>query len=114
LTKPHSSAKNGAELNAGDEIRTHDVQFGKLNTPHAEPSFSGGTEAFSAVGDYEVSPEVTSNPKKVRIPGSVPPAALTAMVDDSTLPDLVKKTIRSLIQPYIGSSESRGKNATNE
>ena len=88
-------------MKAGDEIRTHDVQLGKLNTPHTESSFSGGKEAFSAVGDYEVSPEVTSNPKKVRIPGSVPPAALTAMVDDSTLPDLVKKTIRSLIQPEL-------------
>ena len=76
-------------------VTKKEVQLGKLNTPHTEPSFSGGKDAFTAVGDYEVSPEVTSNPKKVRMPGPVPPGALTAMVEDSTLPDLVKKTIKS-------------------
>ena len=57
---------------------------------------------------------MASDPEKVRISDSIPPTTLTTMVDACALPDLVKHTIKSLIQPYVCSPQSPRRDATDE
>ena len=56
--------------------------------------------------DTEVTPEVTTDPEKVRISAPISPSDLIETVDGCTLPDLVKHTIKTLIEPYTCSPKS--------
>jgi len=71
--KAPSMCRIGLILKAGDEIRTHDVQLGKLNTPHSETAFSSDKGGFSSIGDCEVTPEVTSDLEKTKVSAATPP-----------------------------------------
>ena len=65
--------------------------------------FPGDKEGFPEVSDCEVTGEVTSHPEKVRMPGPISPADLIQLLDSCPLPDLVKHTIKTLIEPYTSS-----------
>jgi hypothetical protein len=95
------------------ESNPHD-QLGRLDGGQSESSIEDDKEGFSKAGDTEVTPEVTTDPEKVRISTPVSPSNLIKMVDVCTLPDLVKHTIKTLIEPYIGSPISPRKDTTNE
>ena len=95
------------------ESNPHD-QLGRLDRGQSESSIENNKEGFSKVGDTEVTGEVTTDPEKVRIPAPVSPSGLIEMVDVCTLPDLVKHTIKTLIEPYICSPKSPSEDNADE
>jgi len=97
--------KNKGHESGWGESNPHD-QLGRLERGQSESSIEDDKEGFSKVSDTEVTGEVTTDPEKVRISTRVSPRDLIEMVDVCTLPDLVKHTIKTLIQPYVCSPKS--------